>query len=83
MITNKEMFDLGFDKVKHYKKVKNGVSKYSWRIYGTILFSIEKDLGEDFGDYFQPTLRINNAYWRFEDLEHLKEVLTSLRIIDI
>lgn len=80
MITDKQMIDLGFRKIKTYKKKETGVSSFCWEKYGFIL-TIEKDLGSEFGDeYFLPTLRIGNAIWYFKELEELKKLLESLNI---
>lgn len=81
MITNKEMEDLGFSKIKNYNhKKEQGVSSFVWSNH-FFEFSIEKDLGMDDGNFFQPTLKIGRSIFRFEDINHLKKVLTSLGVI--
>tara|TARA_R110001632_G_C11184293_1_gene401205 strand:+ start:228 stop:473 length:246 start_codon:yes stop_codon:yes gene_type:complete len=80
MITDKQMIELGFRKLKTFKKRKTGVSSFCWENYGMIL-TIEKNLGSDFGDeYFLPTLRIGFAIWYFSELEDLKKLLKALNI---
>ena len=80
MITDKQMTDLGFKKIKTFKKREIGVSSFCWKNYGMIL-NIEKNLGADFGDkYFLPTLRIGFAVWYFTELDDLKKLLKALNI---
>lgn len=77
MITDKQMISLGFEKGKNYGKITNGISKIGWYKHNFFL-SRERD---DNTDSFQPTLRIDNCIWSFTDIEELKQVLKSLKII--
>lgn len=80
MITDKQMIELGFRKIKNFKKREIGVSSFCWEKHGFEL-TIEKNLGADFGDeYFLPTLRIGRCVWYFSELEYLKKLLELLSI---
>jgi len=80
MITDKQMIDLGFKKLKTYKKKKTGVSSFCWVKYGFML-TIEKNLSSDLGnEYFLPTLRIGYAVWYFKEEKKLKKLLEALNI---
>ena len=80
MITESQMIDLGFNKVKSYKKKEVGVSSYVFEKNG-FYFSWEKDLGSDFGDeYFMPTVRYANTIIHISDIEHLKEFIKAFRL---
>ena len=82
MITESQMIDLGFNKVKSYKKKEVGVSSYVFE-KNRFYFSWEKDLGSDFGDrYFMPTVRCTNTIIYISDIEHLKEFIKAFRLED-
>jgi hypothetical protein len=78
MIKDKEMFKLGFEKIKTYKKKQNGISSYCWYKSG-LYFSIEKNYADDFS-YFLPTLRIHNRIIYFKKIKDLKKLLKILKI---
>ena len=79
MISDKQMISLGFVKTKTYKPKRNGVSSYCWYKNGFIL-TIEKDLGRDDGDEFQPTFKYYNYHWWMTDFNKLKALLKLLNI---
>lgn len=85
MITDVEMIALGFKKEKAYREKtyiqKAGVSSFVWA-NGRFELNIEKDFGADFGDFFQPTLRINQCIWRYEEIDKLKVLLRALSVIN-
>ena len=81
MIADKQMIDLGFIKQKTFKKKEIGVSSYSWIKNNCFEFTIEKNLGADFGDdCFLPTFRNYKSVWYFTELEDVKNILKALNI---
>jgi|13_taG_2_1085334.scaffolds.fasta_scaffold00330_14 hypothetical protein len=79
MIKDQEMFELGFKKIKTYKKKQIGISSYCWHKNGLFL-TIEKNYGSDNFSYFLPTLRIHNRIIYFYKVKNLKKLLKILKI---
>lgn len=74
-IKDEEMYELGFKKLKKYKKPKKGVSKYFWSLNNSLELSIEKS-GND--DIFRPTLEFSKQKRSFVNIVQLKLVLDAL-----
>jgi hypothetical protein len=80
MITENQLINLGFKKVKSYKKRELGVSSYLFEM-GGFYFTWEKNLGSDFGDrYFMPTIKYANRIIYIQDIEHVKEFIEVFRL---
>ena len=82
MITDEEMESLGFykDKVYNYKR-ETGISGFCWRLSNGFTMSIEKDLSNDFHEYFLPTFRFQNFIYYFDSLDKLDMFLRNLKMI--
>ena len=80
MIEDQEMFKLGFEKIKTYKKKQIGISSYCWH-KGGFLLTIEKNCSSDFSNTFYPTLRIYNLIFYFDKVKDLKKILKILKLI--
>lgn len=79
MIKDQEMFELGFQKIKTWKKEQIGISSYCWHKDGFLL-TIEKNCGSNDFSFFLPTLRIHNRIIYFKKIKDLKKLLKILKI---
>ena len=76
MITDKEMIELGFEKVKTYKKKETGVSSFCW-MKQRFTLSIMKYNNDD---YFSPVLVTETRDVFFEDI---KEVRGLMKLVGV
>jgi hypothetical protein len=74
------MWNLGFEKKKHFKKLQNGMSKYDWFRDSQQLFSIEKHHSGEFneGEVFYPTFRFNNSFIPLQYVHQLQNLYFAL-----
>jgi len=79
-ITDKEMIDLGFKKVKSFKKKQTGISSFCWMLSNGFTLSIEK---MDNDDTFVPVLRIQKFIMPFYNTVDLIKVLQPYGFLEI
>jgi len=77
-ITDEEMYELGFKKIKSYRKKQVGVSKYIWEHHNGFTLTIEKHHNED---VFRPTLEIQKKIFGFSNIVQLKLMLDALNVL--
>jgi hypothetical protein len=79
MITDKEMIELGFEKVKHDRPKQNGVSSFDWHYSNSSLIMQNQKFDND--DYFSPCLILtNHSSATYKTTDELKELLKALFI---
>lgn len=79
-ITDDEMINLGFKKVKSYKKKETGISSFCWMLSNGFTLSIEKI---DNDDTFVPVFRIQKFILPFYNTVELIKVLQPYGFLDV
>ena len=80
MITDKEMIELGFEKVKVLRRKKEtGVSTYEWE-YRESSFRLKQAKWNN-DDYFSPALVMDRCSFFYKDIKHVEILLKALFII--